>query len=133
MLLRISEVIYEGVCFIKLEGNLQGDTYDHFVRLFSRRVDEGIRYFVIDITEVIYISSAGLVALVTVPTRLSLRVSKYCFVLPVVSSTKEVRAVLDMTGLYSTLQINTSLDGALSEFLGRPVDGAEVVRSLRNV
>jgi len=127
MNLRLSDVIYEGVCLIKLEGSLDSVSRDGFRALFSRRVDAGIRYFVIDISKLNFVSSSGLVELVGVKARLSLRVSKYCFILP---SVGPVRQALEMSGMDSMLQMYATLDEALSEFLGKPVDSAEVVARL---
>ena len=128
MSFRLSEVNYDGVCLIKLEGNLEGGASSAgFKALFSRRVDAGIRYFVIDISKLNYVASIGLVELVGVRTRLSLRVSKYYFIFPSVGT---VRSVLDMTGLLQTLPSYTTLDEALSELLGKPVDSAEVISKL---
>ncbi len=125
---RLSEVNYEGVCLIQLEGFLQGsESTDAFRALFDRRVNEGVRYFAIDISKLNYVASAGLRELVGVRTRLSLRVSKYCFILPSVGQTREV---LEMSGTFELLHKYATLDEALSEFLGKPVDSAAVVSKL---
>lgn len=131
MSFRLSEVNYEGVCLIKVEGSLQGDSSSAAFRaLFSRRVQEGIRYFVIDISEMNYISSVGLADVAAVRMRLSLRVSKYGFILPSTSSTKQLREVFETTGMFSVLNFYETLPEAFSEFLGRPVDSTEVVSKL---
>jgi anti-anti-sigma factor len=124
----LSEVNYEGVCLIQIEGFLQGDdSTEAFRALFDRRVKEGIRYFVIDISKLNYIASAGLRELVGVRARLSLRVSKCCFILPAVGETKEV---LEATGFFQLLQKYATLEEAFSEFLGKPVNRAEIVSKL---
>jgi anti-anti-sigma factor len=125
---RLSEVNYEGVCLIQLEGRLQGNESTlAFRTLFDRRVDEGIRYFAIDISKLNFVASAGLRELVGVRTRLSLRVSKYCFILP---SVGKARQILEISGTFELLHKYATLDEALSEFLGKPVDSAEVISKL---
>lgn len=130
MSFRLADMKYEGVNLIQVEGlfgaQAEKAAVDGFRALFDRRVGENVRYFVIDISKVSYIDSSGLRELVGVRSRLSLRVSKYGFVLP---SAGPARDVLELSGMLEILTEYeyATLDEAFSALLGKSVDSVEIL------
>ncbi len=79
----LSDGIYDGVCIIQLKGHWTlGTPSRAFMRLFDRRINEGHRFFVVDVSAVTRMDSTTLGNMFSVPVRLSLRVSELAVVYP---------------------------------------------------
>jgi len=124
MRFHLSEANYEGVCIIKLEGYwTRGPASTAFVKLFDRRVNENSRYFVIDASKVSYVDSTTLGNMVSVPARLSLRVSELAIIFP---STGQAKGVLQITRIAQFFpSVFATLGEALSKILSKPVESIE--------
>ncbi len=51
------------VSVMKLRGSLDGNTYEHFIREAEELYDSGVRNLLVDMTNLSFLSSAGLAAL----------------------------------------------------------------------
>ena len=123
------------VAVIKIEGQLDGQTYQDLITKAKEVYDGGARDFVVDLSELTYISSAGLVALHTVALLASgealpdteagwsaIRsvggaseqgVQKH---VKLANPREEIMSVLDMVGFSSAFEIFNDLDEAIKSF-----------------
>lgn len=124
MRFHLSEANYEGVCIIKLEGHwTRGAASTAFVKLLDRRINENNRYFVVDASEVTYLDSTTLGNIVSVPARLSLRVSELIIIYPSAGKAKDV---LQFTGIARYFpSAYATLGEALSKMVCKPVESIE--------
>ena len=123
------------VTVIKLDGQLDGQTYQGLIVKAREAYAAGWRDFLIDMTDLSYISSAGLVALhsVALLTRgekmpdtesgwasyHSMNSSKEAGrqeQIKLLNPRSEVRSVLDMVGFSGVFYIHTDLDEAVQSF-----------------
>jgi anti-anti-sigma regulatory factor len=124
------------VAVIKLEGQLDGQNYQELITKAQELYSAGARDFLLDLTDLTYISSAGLVALhsVALMTRgeavpnpesgwaayrsmgrsSDAGVQKHVKLL---NPRSEVKSVLDMVGFGSIFEIFTDLDQAVDSFV----------------
>jgi len=123
------------VTVVKLEGQLDGQTYQELIIKAREAYSAGWREFLIDMTDLSYISSAGLVALHSVALlargeelpnpesgwsalKSMPRTSgagKQIHV-KLLSPRSEVQSVLDMVGFTAVFDIFTDLDEAVKSF-----------------
>ena len=123
------------VTVVKLEGELDGQNYQDLIATAKEAYDGGARNFLVDLSHLTYVSSAGLVALHTVALLArgealpdteagwstirsvgrtgSGGVQEHVKLL---SPRDEVRSVLDMVGFSSAFEIHTDLDEAVNSF-----------------
>jgi len=109
------------VTVIKPNGQLDGQTYQDLINKGREAYKAGWRDFLIDMSELTYISSAGLVALHSMAllvkgeelpdTEAGLQQH-----MKLLSPRAEVQSVLDMVGFGSVFQIFTDLDEAVNSF-----------------
>jgi anti-anti-sigma factor len=123
------------VTVVKLEGQLDGQTYQDLITRAREAYQAGWRDFLIDMTDLNYISSAGLVALHSVALMLKGEEmpdteagwAAYRSMSKTSGSTKqthikllnprsEVQSVLDMVGFGAVFDIFTDLDEAVASF-----------------
>ena len=123
------------VTVIKLEGELDGQTYQDLIEAAKEAHNGGARNFLIDLGGLTYVSSAGLVALHTVAllargetlpdteegwsairsvgTAGQSGVQEH---VKLVNPREEVQSVLDMVGFSSAFEIFNDLDEAIKSF-----------------
>ena len=123
------------VTVIKLEGELDGQTYQDLIEAAREAHNGGARNFLIDMEGLTYVSSAGLVALHTVAlmargealpdteagwsairsvgTASQGGVQEH---VKLVNPRDEVRSVLDMVGFSNAFEIFNDLDEAIKSF-----------------
>lgn len=123
------------VTVIKLDGELDGQNYQDLIAKAREMYEGGARNFLIDLSNLTYVSSAGLVALHTVALLArgealpdteagwsairsvgnagSSGVQEH---VKLVNPRSEVKSVLDMVGFSSAFQIFTDLDEAVKSF-----------------
>ena len=123
------------VIVIKLDGQLDGQTYQVLISKAKEAQAEGGRDFLIDMTDLTYISSAGLVALHSVALLTqgeempdteqgwsALRsmgktsgsaVQQH---IKLLNPCEEVKSVLDMVGFGNVFEVFTDLDEAVKSF-----------------
>lgn len=123
------------VTIIKLDGQLDGQNYQELISRARELYTAGARDFVLDLSDLSYISSAGLVALHSVALLVkgeelpdpeqgwsayrsmgrtsSSGVQTH---LKLLNPREEVRNVLDMVGFVNVFQIFTDLDEAIKSF-----------------
>ncbi len=123
------------VTVIKLDGQLDGQTYQDLINRAKVAQAEGGRDFLIDMTDLTYISSAGLVALHSVALLTqgeelpdtehgwsALRsmgktsgstVQQH---IKLLNPCEEVKSVLDMVGFGNVFEVFTDLDEAVKSF-----------------
>jgi len=123
------------VAIIKLDGELDGQTYQNLIEKAREIYEGGARNFLIDLEGLTYVSSAGLVALHTVAlmargealpdteagwstirsvgTASTNGVQEH---VKLVNPREEVQSVLDMVGFSSAFEIFNDLDEAIQSF-----------------
>ena len=123
------------VTVIKLDGQLDGQNYQELITKAQELFDAGVRDFLLDLSDLTYISSAGLVALHTVAllTRgeelpdteggwsayRSLGRSSEAGIqkhVKLLNPRSEVLGVLDMVGFGNVFEVFTNLDEAVNSF-----------------
>lgn len=123
------------VTVIKLDGELDGQNYQNLINKAREMYEGGARDFLIDLSDLTYVSSAGLVALHTVALLArgealpdteagwsairsvgSTGSSGIQEHIKLVNPRSEVKSVLDMVGFSSAFQIFTDLDEAVKSF-----------------
>lgn len=123
------------VTVIKLDGQLDGQNYQELIAKAQELYDAGMRDFLLDLTDLTYISSAGLVALhsVALLTRgeelpdveggwsayRSVGRSREAGVqkhVKLLNPSSEVSGVLDMVGFSNVFEIFTDRETAINSF-----------------
>ncbi|HSM71443.1 MAG TPA: STAS domain-containing protein [Anaerolineales bacterium] len=123
------------VTIIKLEGELDGQTYQDLITKAREAHQGGARDFLIDMSDLTYVSSAGLVALHTVALlsrgeALPDADAGWSAIRSVgnagnsgvqehvklVNPSEEVQSVLDMVGFSAAFEIFSDLDEAIKSF-----------------
>lgn len=123
------------VTIIKLDGELDGQNYQDLIAKAKEIYDGGTRNFLIDLSDLTYISSAGLVALHTVALlangdALPDAESGWSAIRSVgsagssgvqqhvkfLSPRDEVKNVLNMVGFSAAFEIHTEFDEAINSF-----------------
>lgn len=123
------------VTVIKLAGQLDGQNYQELITKAQELHDSGVQDFLLDLSDLTYISSAGLVALHSVAllakgeelpdtehgwsTYRSLGRSSAAGLqshVKLLNPHEEVRSVLDMVGFTNVFEIFTNLDEAVKSF-----------------
>lgn len=123
------------VTVIKLSGQLDGQTYQDLINKGREAYKAGWRDFLIDLTDLTYVSSAGLVALHSMALLVkgeelpdteagwsayrSMGKSREAGMqqhMKLLNPRDEVRSVLDMVGFGSVFEIFTDLDEAVNSF-----------------
>lgn len=123
------------VTVIKLDGELDGQNYQNLIHKAREVYEGGSRSFLIDLSDLTYVSSAGLVALHTVALLAngealpdteagwsairsvgragSSGIQKN---VKLFNPRSEVKSVLDMVGFSSVFEIHTDFDQAVNSF-----------------
>lgn len=123
------------VTVIKLDGQLDGQNYQDLIAKAREVYEGGARSFLVDLSDLTYVSSAGLVALHTVallargealpdpeagwPAIRSVGRSGSSDVqknVKLFNPRDEVRSVLDMVGFSGAFEIHADLDEAVNSF-----------------
>ena len=123
------------VAVLKLDGQLDGQNYEELITKARELHSAGARDFILDLSNLTYISSAGLVALHSVAllvkgedlpdteqgwaTYRSMGKTSASGVqnhIKLVNPTEEVKNVLDMVGFGNVFQIYSDLDEAVKSF-----------------
>jgi len=123
------------VTLLRLDGELDGQTYQALIQKAKEVYEAGARHFLIDLSGLTYISSAGLVALHTVALlsrgeplpdaesgwssiRSAGRASSDGVQknVKLVNPSTEVKSVLDMVGFSNAFEIFDDLDKAVKSF-----------------
>jgi anti-anti-sigma regulatory factor len=123
------------VTIIKLDGELDGQTYQGLISTAREAYEAGTRNFLIDLADLTYVSSAGLVALHTVALlargealpdtdagwsaiRSASGASRDGMQehVKLVNPRGEVRSVLDMVGFSAAFEVFNDLDEAVKSF-----------------
>lgn len=123
------------VTVIKMDGELDGQNYQDLIAKAREVYEGGARSFLIDLSDLTYVSSAGLVALHTVALLArgealpdtesgwsAIRSVGQAGSSGIQKNVKlfkprdEVRSVLDMVGFGSAFEIHTDLDEAVNSF-----------------
>lgn len=123
------------VTVMKLKGQLDGQNYEELITKARELFNAGARDFVLDLSDLTYISSAGLVALHSVALLVKgeelpdteqgwsayrslgrTSASGMQSHIKLVNPTEEVKNVLDMVGFGNVFPIYTDLDEAVKSF-----------------
>jgi anti-anti-sigma regulatory factor len=123
------------VTVLKLDGQLDGQNYQTLIAKAKDLFQEGARDFILDLSDLTYVSSAGLVAFHSVAllvkgeelpdtehgwsTYRSLGRTSSAGLqnhIKLLSPREEVRSVLDMVGFANVFEIFTDLDEAVKSF-----------------
>ena len=123
------------ITVIKLDGELDGQNYQELISKARELFSAGARDFVLDLSDLTYISSAGLVALHSVALLVKgeelpdteqgwsayrsmgrTSASGVQSHIKLLNPSEEVRNVLDMVGFGNVFQVYTDLDEAVQSF-----------------
>lgn len=123
------------ITVIKLDGELDGQNYQELISKARELFSAGARDFVLDLSDLTYISSAGLVALHSVALLVKgeelpdteqgwsayrsmgrTSASGVQSHIKLLNPREEVRNVLDMVGFGNVFQVYTDLDEAVQSF-----------------
>ena len=123
------------VTVIKLDGQLDGQTYQDLIAKAKEAFQSGARSFLLDLSDLTYISSAGLVALHTVALLArgealpdteagwsAIRSAGRATTSGIQKQVKllnprdEIKSVLDMVGFSNVFETYTDLDQAVNSF-----------------
>ncbi|HEX2991974.1 MAG TPA: STAS domain-containing protein [Anaerolineales bacterium] len=123
------------ITVIKLDGELDGQNYQELISKARELFSAGARDFVLDLSDLTYISSAGLVALHSVALLVKgeelpdteqgwsayrsmgrTSASGVQTHIKLLNPREEVRNVLDMVGFGNVFQVYTDLDEAVQSF-----------------
>jgi anti-anti-sigma factor len=88
----------------------------YFREYFDRKIDAGIRFFILDCDRVKLIDSSGLGTLVAMSTRASMRSGKFLLLNP-----DSIESVLQMTKLITLIPGFRKVEAAFQEIFQRPV------------
>jgi anti-sigma B factor antagonist len=109
---RIQEGVVEGVYVVKLSGRINlGEGSAAFRKYFEARLSEGVRFYVLDLTDITFIDSSGIGELSMGAARIRMRSGKV-----VVVASRSVMDLLQVTKLLSVFDIASSVDDALASF-----------------
>jgi len=112
------------VTVFELAGELDGSNYDQLQKEGEQAIEAGIRYVVLDLSQLRYISSAGLRALYLLSKGLSAKSAesnvnagafKSSF-LKLLNPSPTVHQALDVMGFNMSMDIHSNLDEALASF-----------------
>ena len=109
----IREERKEGFLIISLEGRLDTNNSKIFEERVLNIIDQGETRFIIDLSQVDYVSSAGLRTFLLGSKRLSPSSGR----IVLCSLQEPVREVFDIVGFYSIFSISNSQDEALKLLL----------------
>lgn len=123
------------VTVIKLDGQLDGQNYQELMTRARELYNAGTRDFILDLSDLTYISSAGLVALHSIALLVKgeelpdteqgwsayrsmgrTRASGMQTHIKLLNPREEIRNVLDMVGFGNVFQVFTDLDEAVKSF-----------------
>ena len=102
-----------GFLILSLEGRLDANNTKIFEEKVLKLIDQGETRFVIDLSQVDYVSSAGLRVFLLASKRLSPDRGRIVFC----SLQEPVKEVFDIVGFFSVLSISKSRDEALKLLL----------------
>ena len=95
----VNDCIYNGICIIRAEGPMATPAMMRYFReYFDRKIDAGIRFFILDCDRVKLIDSSGLGTLVAMSTRASMRSGKFLLLNP-----DSIESVLQITKLITLI------------------------------
>jgi anti-anti-sigma factor len=113
----VGDCIYNGVCIIRAEGPMASPAMmGYFRKYFDRKINEGIRFFILDCDRVKSIDSSGVGAIVAMSTRASMRSGKFLLL-----NISPIESVLQITKLITVFRTFANLETAFEEILQRPV------------
>ncbi|HXF85895.1 MAG TPA: STAS domain-containing protein [Anaerolineales bacterium] len=123
------------VTILRLEGQLDGQSYQQLIDKAKEEYEAGARNFLIDMSDLTYLSSAGLVALHSIalltsgdelpsteqgwPTYRSMKHISSSRPQPhvkLLNPRKEVKSVLEMVGFTAAFEIFTDVEQAIQSF-----------------
>jgi anti-anti-sigma factor len=108
----IHEEKKDGFLVLSLEGRLDAISSKVFEEKVLAVIDGGETRFVIDLSQLDYVSSAGLRVFLLASKRLTRSGGKFA----ICSLQEPVKQVFDIVGFYSILSISDSKDEALKSF-----------------
>lgn len=123
MSFRLSDALYEGICLMRLEGRFTlGGSASAVQALIDRRIQEGVRFFVVDLLQLEYLDSSGLATLGYGRSRLSMRVGEFNVIY---SEASRVGELFILTKLHTILNPPSTVEEAISRILNKPVDSVK--------
>lgn len=121
---RIQEGLVEGVCVIKLHGRITlGESGSAFRTYIEQRISDGIRFIVLDCTEIVQMDSSGLGELASALTRIRMRGGKL-----ILLNSKSINKYLELTRLTPIFTYAESLTEAMSICQGEVVQNAPEIK-----
>ena len=99
----------EGKAVLRVEGSVDPSTFKHFQATFRWLNQQGIRYIVVDMSRMTYISSAGLSLLVKAKTERAKRRGDVVLVRP----QSPIVNIMKIIGLLDVFRVASSVEEAL--------------------
>ncbi len=116
-MLTIQECVYEGVHIVRLKGRVTlGTDSSYLQEYFKRRIESGIRYFVLDCDGIGHVDSAGLAVMGGMAIRLKMRAGRAVFI-----NNRKLSEVFEITQLKQLVDIAPDLASAFELIRGAPV------------
>ena len=107
--MKISSETYEQVCVMALKGELTADQADQFRTAAIKRIDEHIRDFVLDVTEMDFVDSKGLETLLWLQERAGEQLGQ----VRLAGTTENVEKIMEITRLAPRFDRHLDVDAAI--------------------
>jgi anti-anti-sigma regulatory factor len=120
--IRVSDCLYHSVCVIRVDGPMIAPAFMHyFRRYFDRKIDRGIRFFVLDCDLVETVDSSGISIIASMAIRTDMRRGKSMLV-----NIDRIRVVLTLTKLIETIPVASDMATAIKLVLGESAEAPEL-------
>ncbi len=107
--MNITHENYDRIVHISISGELTVDELGPFKRLVEQSFEEGIRDFVLDVSEVLFIDSQGLELLLWLQEQADDKLGQ----VRLVSPTENVEEILKITSLANYFDRHSDVEGAM--------------------
>lgn len=120
--IRVSDCLYHSACVIRVDGPMITPEFaQYFRRYFDRKIDRGIRFFVLDCDLVETVDSSGLGIIASMAIRANARSGKSVLV-----NIEKIRATLTKTRLVTAIPVAPDMATAIKMVLGESTDAPEL-------
>ena len=107
--MKISSENYEQICVMALKGELTADQTDQLRTSAIKRIDEQVRDFVLDVTEMDFVDSKGLETLLWLQERAGEQLGQ----VRLAGTTENVEKILEITRLAPRFDRHLDVDSAI--------------------
>jgi anti-anti-sigma factor len=117
-LLTIQECVYEGVYIIRLEGRVVSGQESAYLKTYvKRRIEQGVRFFILDTTNVDFLDSGGIDAFTGLFVRAKMRAGRTIFI-----NSRTVSEYFQITKLQQIVDTAKDLHEAFKMIFQQPIE-----------